>query len=572
MKRLVGYLSPYGWRITLGTIIKFIGTVMDLFLPWILSYIIDEVIVKKAVGEILLWGALMIFCSIIAVAFNIIANRMASYVSGQCTEKIRLDLFKKSMELDAAGVDRITISSLESRLTVDTYNIHGMLGMVQRLGIRAPILVFGGVTVTFLLDAKLTLVLLATMPLIGATVFIISRKGIKLYAILQSAIDSLTAVVRENISGVRVIKAICMSGHEKERFDGVNTDAIKKEKSAVIMMATTNPIITFFLNAGLCAILIYGAYLVYRGESTSGKIIAFMSYFTIISNAVINFSRIFTGISKGLAGMERISAILDTETKKFVPTGETKEAGDYAIEFRNVTFSYGKRTVLKDISFALPIGQTLGIIGATGSGKSTVASLIMRIYETKVGEVLVYGRDVREYDDEEFKQKFGIVFQNDFLFADTVAENVLFGREADKAELWGALSAAQAESFIRAYSDKENHMLDIKGANLSGGQKQRLLVARALLKEPEILILDDSSSALDYRTDAAMRSAIAKKMAGKTKVIIAQRVSAIKDADLILVLEEGRIIGRGTHGQLMENCPEYAAIANSQMGGEICDD
>lgn len=575
------YLSPFKIRMAFGLIIKAVGTVMDLFLPWILSYIIDDIIPTESIKMTVFWGCIMIVCSFIAWSGNIIANRMASRVAGDCTRALRHDLFEKISYLDASTVDKLTISSLESRITSDTYNVHAMVGMIQRLGVRAPILVIGGLVVSLMLDARLTLILALTMPFIALSVFIISGRGVKLYRKLQNAVDDIVSVVRENATGVRVIKALCKTEYEKKRFDGVNTKAIDIERKAGTIMSLTNPLITFFLNAGLCAVIAAGAYWVDGGVSTNGKIVAFMSYFTIISNATISISRIFTSSSKGIACMDRIDKVLCQEPSLWLdeyadnsnfPDEEASASTAVPphIEFRNVTFAYDNKKVLDDISFTINHGETLGIIGATGSGKSTIISLLMRMYDVDSGEILIDGVNIKKIPSKKLRERFGAVFQNDFLFADTIYENVSFGRDLSKDVVEDALVKAQASSFVGAYDDKTEHMLDIKGANLSGGQKQRLLIARAIAASPEILILDDSSSALDYKTDAELRRVIRTSMKNTTSIIIAQRISAVMNADKILVLEGGCCIGLGKHDELMEKCDVYRETAEVQMsGGEV---
>ena len=575
------YLSPFKVRMAFGLIIKAVGTVMDLFLPWILSYIIDDIIPTESIKMTVFWGCIMIVCSFIAWSGNIIANRMASRVAGDCTRALRHDLFEKISYLDASTVDKLTISSLESRITSDTYNVHAMVGMIQRLGVRAPILVIGGLVVSLMLDARLTLILALTMPFIALSVFIISGRGVKLYRKLQNAVDDIVSVVRENATGVRVIKALCKTEYEKKRFDGVNTKAIDIERQAGTIMSLTNPLITFFLNAGLCAVIAAGAYWVDGGVSTNGKIVAFMSYFTIISNATISISRIFTSSSKGIACMDRIDKVLCQEPSLWLdeyadnsnfPDEEASASTAVPphIEFRNVTFAYDNKKVLDDISFTVNHGETLGIIGATGSGKSTIISLLMRMYDVDSGEILIDGVNIKKIPSKKLRERFGAVFQNDFLFADTIYENVSFGRDLSKDVVDDALVKAQASSFVGAYDDKTEHMLDIKGANLSGGQKQRLLIARAIAASPEILILDDSSSALDYKTDAELRRVIRTSMKNTTSIIIAQRISAVMNADKILVLEGGCCIGLGKHDELMEKCDVYRETAEVQMsGGEV---
>ena len=569
MKLLIKYLRPYVGRMSFGFVIKIIGTIMDLFLPWILSYIIDDVIPRKNVQEIFLWGGLMVVASVIAITFNIWANRMATAVACECTRTVRHDLFRKISYLDAAQVDKFSISSLESRVTGDTYHLNQMIGMMQRMGVRTPILLVGGITLTILLDARLTLVLLCTMPFIVLSVTYISKKSIPIYQQVQQAIDGITRVVRENASGVRIIKALGKSEYEKERFDEANKRAIECEKKAGMTMAASNPLITLFLNMGLAAVIIVGAHLVYGGLSTNGKIIAFMSYFTIISNALLSISRMFTMLSKGMASVGRINEVLSEEPVLWTNTCEEvmPDLTGPRIEFRNVSFSFNGAPVLKDVSFQLNKGETLGVIGATGSGKSTLIALLLRIYAPDHGEILIDGMPIEKIPTERLRKYFGVVFQNDFLFSDTIRENVSFGRELSDEAISLALADAQAAEFVSSYADKELHMLDIKGANLSGGQKQRLLIARALAGKPDILILDDSLSALDYKTDAALRGNIKKNYCDGTTILIAQRVSSISHAQLILMLENGVIIGKGTHEELLKNCIPYREIAENQMGG-----
>ncbi len=576
MKKLFAYLSPHYPRMTVGLCIKAIGTVVELFLPWILAYIVDDILPTGNRSPIYFWGAMMVLCSLIALVFNIVANRMASWVARETTRKIRHDLFSTISYLDAADVDKLTISSLESRLTSDTYNINQMIGMCQRLGVRAPLLLTGGIIVTFIQDARLALVILATLPFIGFSVYFISKKGIPLYKDLQKAIDRITRVVRENASGVRIIKALGKSDYEKERFDDVNQDAINREKKAGLTMAATNPLITLFLNAGLAAVIVVGAWLVFNGHSQQGEIIAFLSYFTLMSNSLLAVARMFTMMSKGTASMGRVAEVLDLSPNLYIPESENTDAPLApfvpakdeipVIEFRDVSFSFSGRTVLSHISFKLYKGQTLGLIGATGSGKSTLIALLLRIYAPDCGEILLGGTPIEKIPTPRLREKIGVVFQNDFLFADTIRENAMFGREITDERLTAAFADAQAE-YISNYEDGDLHKLEIKGANISGGQKQRLLIARALAGDPDLLILDDSSSALDYKTDARLRATLRKNYGSTTTLLVAQRISSIAHADLILMLDAGEIIGRGRHEELLKTCEPYSEIARTQMGG-----
>lgn len=573
MKRLFTYLKDSKTAIAIGTAIKIVGTMMDLFIPYVLAHLLDNVVPAKSLSRAFFWGGAMIVFSVLAFVMNVLANRMASLVACDTTRALRHDLFAKISYLSSEKTDRFSIASLESRLTSDTYNVNHMIGMSLRLGIRAPILLIGGIVMTAFLDLRLTAVMLLTLPFVYLAVRSASTAGISLYKLLQKKNDEFTRVVREDATGIRVIKALSKTAYEKSRFDSANRDAIEVEKRAGVTMARLNPITTFVLNAGMCAVILAGGFFVTKELTTSGTIIAFMSYFTIIANALINVSRIFVNISKGSASMARIDEVL-SEAYELTFDGDMPETDENApfIEFRNVSFSYGKHRVLENISFTLMRGETLGMIGATGSGKSTVINLLMRFYDPDEGDIYLEGVNIREYPTRALRQKFGVVFQNDFLFADTIEENIRFGREEiSRADIEKAAEYAQAKSFIEMRREGYFDMLTIKGANLSGGQKQRTLIARALAADPEILVLDDSSSALDYKTDALLRASLAAHFSKITAIVVAQRVSSIVSADKILVLSEGKILAMGTHSELLESCSEYAEISESQMGGAILD-
>ncbi|MBE6607322.1 MAG: ABC transporter ATP-binding protein [Ruminococcaceae bacterium] len=579
MKNLFKYLSPYKLRIAGALTIKAIGTVMDLFIPWLLAVIIDDIIPTENLNAVIIYGILMVVCSFCAVLFNIMANRSASRVSSNCIRAIRHDLFEKISYLDASQIDEFSISSLESRITTDTYNVQRMVNVMQRMAIRAAILFIGGLVITTIQDPFLTLTLLCTLPFIAFFTVIITKKSIPLYTEQQKSADNLIKVVRENASGVRIIKALNRTEYEKDRFEKANKEAIKKEKKANLTVAATNPIISFFLNLGLSAVIVVGALMITNHKSSVGNIISFIQYFTIISNAMIAITRVFVSYSNGAAAMNRINEVLASEPSLWVEAyrgvedenAEENIENSPHIEFSDVSFAYEKHNVLQNISFSVSRGETLGIIGGTGCGKSTLISLLMRIYDTNEGEIKIDGKNIKEIPTEELRSRFGSVFQNDFIFKDSIKENVMFGRDISQEKLEKAFRLAQAYDFVNEYPEKSDYMLDIKGANLSGGQKQRLTIARAIAGDPEILILDDASSALDYKTDAALRRAIKENYQSTTTVIVSQRVSSIMHANLILVLEEGKIIGSGTHEELLLTCEYYRDTAKSQMGGVILD-
>ncbi len=567
MRHVFGYLKPYTLKMALGMAVKFVGTIMDLFLPWILSHIVDDVVPTGDMEDIFLFGGLMLVCSILAWLGNVIANRIASAVARDTTRRLRHDLFTRVSYLSCGQVDGFTVASLESRLTTDTYNIHQMIGMMQRLGIRAPILLLGGVAMTMFMEPVLTLVLLAVLPFVAVTVVYISKRGVPLYVKLQQSVDRMVRVVREDAAGIRVIKALSKGGYERDRFDQVNQDVVAKETHASVTMAASSPLMNLFLNAGLTLVVVAGAFRVNSGAAKPGTILAFLTYFTIILNALLSINRMFVMYSKGSASARRIEEVLTAPEDLKVTDGQEK-SGSF-IEFDNVGFAYakGRDRAVSGISFTLDRGQTLGIIGATGSGKTTIINLLMRFYDPDEGTIYIEGRDVRSIPADELYNKFGVVFQNDVLFAESIGENIRFGRELTDEEIELAAQDAQAGEFICGLKERFDHWVAIRGSNLSGGQKQRLLIARALAASPEILVLDDASSALDYQTDARLRQALRHRYTDTTTIIVAQRVSSIKGADRILVMDKGRVIGSGTHQELMESCPQYRHIAVSQMGG-----
>lgn len=557
---------------TLGLTVKTLGTIIELFIPYILSCIIDFFVPSGSVGMILLGGGAMMFCAFAGVTLNVSANRMAAGVAKDIAEVLRRDLFSKTMRLSGAQVDRFTIPSLEARLTSDTYYFHSFISSIQRMGVRAPIMLIGGLAVTMFIDWRMSIVMLLILPFITLSVLLITKHGVPLYSEVQRSVDGMTRIVREDSQGIRVIKSLAKTDYERMRFDASNRHLSRSERFAGIVMAASNPVMSFLMNLGIVSVIFIGAILVNKGISMPGRIIAFTQYFTLISQAMMGITRMFVMYTKASASAQRISEVLTTGedlpvlSASEIPAASSSEDG--YIVFDKVSFSYNKtKNNLTDISFSVRQGGSLGIIGATGSGKSTIIRLLMRFYDVDSGSIIIGGRDVRTIPPEELHSYFGAALQNDFLFADTIEENVRFGREIRFDGLKAAASIAQAEEFIDRFEDGWQHMLTSKGTNISGGQRQRLLISRALAGEPEILILDDSSSALDYKTDAQLRAGISRARAGMTVIVVAQRISSVMNSDHILVLDEGRIIGSGTHNELMGSCTEYREISVSQMGG-----
>lgn len=580
MRRLLHYLKPYYKRMGMGFLIKLIGTIMDLLLPWILAFMIDTVIPKRNEYGIYLWGGAMLLCSFLAVFCNIIANRMASKVAKDTTEVLRKDLFRKVIYLSERKMDSYTKPSLIARLTSDSYNVHQMIGRVQRLGVRAPILLLGGVLVTMTLNPLLSCILLVMVPFLSWIMVVISKRCIPMYQQLQKSLDQFVRIVREDISGIRVIKALSKEEKEELRFERINTQVVQREKKADSTMAIVDPSVKVIMNLALVCVIVVGAIQVNQGTTEVGKILAFTTYFTIILHATMMVSRMFLIVSKGIASANRIEEILGADGEESItiakgikPKEVPEEAKGAMIAFDHVSFSYlptkgDEKTdnTVTDLTFSVKKGQTLGILGGTGAGKSTIINLLLHFYEADTGTIWIDGEEIGRIPLPKLRQRFGVVFQNDLIFEDSILENIRFGRDLSEEEILEALTSSCAKEFVEEREASE--ILYVKGANMSGGQKQRILIARALAGRPQILVLDDSSSALDYRTDARLRKGLMERYPDVTKVIIAQRISSVMHADLILVLEDGKIIGKGTHEELIKSCNIYQEISASQMGGE----
>ena len=635
MKLILKYIKPYLNIVALGMGIKLLGTIGELSLPYILEHIMDRVVPTGELLRVILWGLLMILMAVLTRTFNVYANRTAARASREAIYDLRKDLFAHTANLNGTVFDSFGLPSLTSRMTSDSYNVQNFIVRMQTLGVRGPIMLIGGTIITLIMDWRLAMILIISIPILMAGVFTVSVKGTPLYDRVQTALDEVVRIMRENISGIRVVKALSREHYEEGRFAGANEDFTKKDIHANAVMALPGPFMQLCLNTGLTVVIIVGARLVNAGITQPGVILAFLTYFNLILMAVMGLNRIFVMYSKAAASADRIALVLDTATDLPVmdeSAGETASAvmqdaggagaepaavqtkdfaGDYEIVFDHVTFTYDvsstitgaagdfaaaaprgsakevsagtsagsagdsdvmkfgggvRRKCLEDISFRIRKGESLGIIGATGAGKTTVINLLMRFYDADEGSVYVAGKDVRTYDKDDLHRKFGVVFQNDIIFADTLEENIRFGRRISDEDVKLGAVTANADGFIEQKEGGYKHMAAIKGANLSGGQKQRMLIARAVAGRPEILVLDDASSALDYRTDAMVRKAIRENYGNTTMVMIAQRISSVMNLDHILVLEDGRMLDYGKHGELMERCNTYREIYESQMG------
>ena len=569
MKLIFRYMKKYKVAVFAAIFIKLIGTMSELSLPYILEYMIDYVVPSKDLVQVVIWGLIMFAASIFCRQFNVMANRKAIYNAHKVSYDVRGDLFKKTANLSGDSFDEFTLPSLISRMTSDSYNVQSAVQQLQSLCVRAPMMLLGGVIMTLFMDFYLAMILIVMLPFLIGVVLIVSLKGIPIYTKVQQRLDSVVRIMRENITGIRVVKALSKADYEKRRFSRANEEMAKSDIRAGTVMAIPGPFMQLCLNVGLTFVVIFGAKRVNDGLMQPGIILAFLTYFNMITMGVMGLNRIFMSLSKASASADRIDDVLKGNDD-WIKTDEESVEGDDFISFENVSFSYGKELntdnefaggkrekALDNISFSLKKGESLGIIGPTGCGKTTIINLLMRFYDPDEGSIRIEGKSISSFDKDELRSKFGAVFQNDMIFKDSLYNNIDFGRNISKDEIAKAIKDALADEYINALDKGLEYQADIKGANLSGGQKQRLLVARALAGRPQILVLDDSSSALDYKTDSAMRKAIKENHKESTLILIAQRVSSVMGMDKIMVMDNGKCIGLGTHKQLMESCSAY---------------
>ena len=584
MKFLWTYLRKYALRIAGVMGIKLSGTVLELLIPYVMEHLIDHVVPTRQLTSVLLWGLVMIVLALGVRFLNVNANRLSVRTAKEGAFEIRRDLFHAALNLSGSQFDQVSLPSLISRMTSDSYNVQSFMQSMQTIGIRAPIMLVGGIAITLTMDTGLASILCIMAPIMIVLVVFISLRGIPLYEQVQRGMDDIVRVMRENITGIRVVKALSREPREIRRFSSVNAETARRDIRAGLIMSLPGPVVTLFLNVGLTIVVLLGARRVNDGVTEPGVILAFLTYFNMILMGVMGLNRIFMMMSKANASARRIAEVVEKEPLLLpLPAAEgARPPRPGFIVFDHVSFNYDadsesvhsaqafagaqRQQCLADIDFVIPRGGSLGIIGATGSGKTSIVNLLMRFYDPQEGHVFVDGKDVRTLDPDDLHRRFGVVFQNDVIFADTVRENISFGRDLTEESLRSAARDAMAAEFIESYPDQYDHKAVIHGANFSGGQKQRLLIARALAAKPEILVLDDSSSALDYRTDALLRRAIREHYEPSALIVIAQRISSILSLDQIIVLDEGKIIGHGTHEQLLLTCPVYREIHETQMG------
>ncbi len=562
------YLGGFKKELIVGPAAKLTEAIFELIVPLIMADIID-VGINGGAGKPYIYrmGGIMILMGALGLCCALVCQYLASRASQGVGTVIRNDLFRHIGSLSHAELDRFGTPSLITRVTNDVNQVQSAVAMLIRLVVRAPFLVIGAAVMAMTIDLKLSLVFLAVMPLVAAVLYFIMFRSVPLYRVIQKKLDKISLITRESLSGARVIRAFSGEAAEEKRFREANDDFADTSMRVGRLSALLNPLTYAIMNLAIAAIVWFGGFRVDSGALTQGQVIAFVNYMTQISLALVVVANLVVLFTKAAASSARINEVFDTEPSIKDGAGAAVSEKAPVIEFKDVSFSYseGGDNALENITFSVRKGETVGIIGGTGSGKSTLVSLIPRFYDAEKGSVLINGADVKSYGLKELRQKIGFVPQKAMLFSGTIAENLRWGNEnASDEQLQKAAETAQAKEFIDKMPDGFNTHINQGGRNLSGGQKQRLTIARALTGSPEILILDDSASALDFATDAALRKAIAKDTQNMTVLIVSQRATSIRHADKIIVLDDGEAAGIGTHSELLESCSVYREIVMSQ--------
>lgn len=567
MFKLTRFLKDYKKQVFLGPFFKLCEAILELLLPFLMKELIDKGIASGDTGYIIRMGVLMLFTTILGLACALVCQYYASIASQGSGTALRNALFKKIQSFSGSEMDKFGSASLLNRVTNDTVQLQYAVAMLIRLVIRAPFLCIGGLVMAMIINLKLSLIILAVIPIFIIVLYLIMKACVPLFKLMQKKLDGLAVLLRENLSGVRVVRSFSRTEQERQKY----ADASENwQKTALItgrISGLMNPLTNLILNFAMLAVVGWGANEISAGSMTKGDIVAYVNYLTTILLALIVVANLVVTFTRAAASAQRVNEVFETEPQAAVcahPITETDNS-EPIVSFENVTFYYpgSSSPALRDISFSLKRGQTLGIIGGTGSGKSTIVKLLARLYEPSEGRILFKGVDLNKLNPEILHAQTGFAFQKAQLFSGTIADNIKLGRDLKDEEVRRAAQDAQAEEFILGKEKGYDSLLEQGGSNLSGGQKQRLNIARAIAGRPELVILDDSSSALDYATDLKMRRAVLGRK-DRAAIVISQRPAAIKDAALILVLDNGRIAGAGEHAQLIETCRVYAEICQSQ--------
>ena len=594
MKRLFSYMKDYKLESILGPLFKMLEASFELFVPLVVARMVDVGIRGRDSGYILKMGGVLVLLALIGLACSLTAQYFAAKAATGAATSLRNDLFSHIGRLSYTEIDTVGTSTLITRMTSDINQVQSGINMTLRLLLRSPFVVFGAMVMAFTVDVRSAFVFVVTIPVLCVVVFGIMAVSMPLYKSVQRQLDKVLLTTRENLMGVRVIRAFNRQKSETEKFDRENGNLVRMQVFVGKISALLNPVTYVIINIAVVAVIWVGAEQADSGIITQGKVIALVNYMSQILVELIKMANLIIIISKAVACMNRVDSIFKVESsiedkgrsgsrKPGSQNSGSQNSGPQnsgpqnpglwipKVEFKDMEFVYAgaKEPALKDISFCAMAGQTIGVIGGTGSGKSTLVNLIPRFYDAASGQVLVDGTDVKEYSLDELRDKTGVVPQKSVLFKGTLRDNMRWGKQdASDEEIYRALDTAQAREFVDSKGEGLDLYIDQGGHNLSGGQRQRLTIARALVRRPEILIMDDSASALDFATDARLRKAIRENTGDMTVFIVSQRATTIKSADTILVLDEGRLAGMGTHKELLKDCQVYREICLSQLSKE----
>lgn len=573
MRKLVKYLKKYKKNVILGPIFKLTEAVFELIVPLVMAQIIDVGIANKDSGYIWKMGGVLVLLGVCGLGFALICQYVASVASQGFGTELRRELYHHINTLSHKEVDEFGTPSLITRLTSDINQLQVAVAMLIRLVVRAPFLVIGSTIMAFMIDAKLALIFVLVIPLVAIVMWLVTTRTIPFFKSIQKKLDKTSLITRENLVGARAVRAFSKQEYEQERFKDNAKDIEKAAVRAGKISALLSPVNAIILNLAIVAIIWFGGLSVNVGDLTQGQVIALVNYMNQILLALVVVANLVVIFTKSAACAARVNEVLDTK-----PSIEGKETtkGNVdpsapAVRFDKVSFSYHDNSeyALEDISFTAGKGQTIGIIGGTGSGKSTLVNLIPRFYDTSKGAVSVCGTDVRNYNLGDLRKKIAVVPQKAVLFSGTIRENMKWGGDnITDEQIWHALKISQAYEFVERLDKGLDHEILQGGKNLSGGQKQRLTIARAIAADPEILILDDSASALDFATDAKLRTAVKENCTNMTVFLISQRANTVKNADRIIVLDDGKMVGTGTHKELLQTCTDYCQICLTQFSAE----
>lgn len=576
LKRYKKYITPYLSAFVIGPLMMLTEVAGEVMLPKFMSMIINNGVADRNLAYIGKMGTLMVLTVLFMAVGGILGAYFSAKASISFTSDMRNDLFRKVQQFSFENIDGYSTGSLVTRLTNDVQQVQNVLMMGLRMALRAPGMFLGALIMAFMMNRQLAVIILIVIPLLLAAILLILKTAFPRFGEMQRRLDRLNSGIQESLTNVRVVKSFVREAHEIEKFSRLNRDLKESSLRALRIVITTMPVMMFAMNVTTLAVVWYGGNIIIAGKMPVGDLTAFTTYIVQILMSLMMLSMVFLQSSRASASMKRINEIFDTEIGLNDDNAKNKDkkVTEGRVEFKNVSFGYSgengrKDLVLEGISFTAEPGQTIGIIGSTGSGKTSLVQLIPRLYDVTGGEVLVDGVNVKEYSLKHLREGVGMVLQKNILFSGTIEENLRWGNEdAPMEDVIRFSESAQADPFVKTFKNGYGTEMGQGGVNVSGGQKQRLCIARALLKRPKILILDDSTSAVDTATEAKIRESLYHDLKDTTKIIIAQRISSVQEADQILVLEDGKIIGHGTHEELLKTCETYSEIYTTQIGNQ----